>query len=54
MKFYVGTTCADRGEANVEYGPPGTIAVVDVPDDARVIGMYDADGRLYVEWVAEV
>lgn len=54
MKLYVGTTRADRQEANVEYGPPGTIAVVDVPDDARVIGTYETGGRLYVEWVAEV
>lgn len=52
--LYVGTTRVDRHGENMGVAPKGTIGEVQVPEDVTVVGMYEAGGRLYVEWVCEV
>lgn len=54
MNLYVGTTRVERTGPDIQYGPKGSIGLVEVPDDVQVIGMYEVQGALYVEWVAEV
>jgi hypothetical protein len=58
VKLYVGTSRVNRGEGEgtLAGAPEGgtVIGMVDVPDGARVVGTYETEGRLYVEWVRPV
>jgi hypothetical protein len=51
---YVGTTRVDNDDGHLNAAPVGTIGLATIPGNAQVVGLYEASGRLYVEWVRDV